>query len=421
MQRLTKKLFLSLLAIAASLIIIYCSKEELPVGPEPEPETTLNLIYPNGGEIVFADSLVKIQWASTNVEFINIHFSSNSGNDWNEIANSIIADWSEWDWRIPTIISDNCKIKLESSADSLLNDDSDTNFSVVIDASLNLLTPNGGEVWESLTEYPITWKSENVDNIVIDYTSDNGNNWQIVDTVSTLLNEYTWKTHYQPSENYKVRIRSFEHSFIEDESENSFAIVVSPRITESMDYYPLEVGNKWFYFTIVKNSFNETIDTTYSIVEVIDTLKIDGLKKYKLKEVNGLGDSIYYDHYVDELTGIVHRSNHRLEASDIFVDLSAAPGDTIYYQNSWIFVELLLVLFEVERNVLDQPTSEKGFDLVYFYEGWRAYFAKYLGINYYKHSTDFFTIEKFLTGCIIDGVVYGDTTLPSNVNSLIMH
>jgi hypothetical protein len=421
MQRLTKKLFLSLLAIAASLIIIYCSKEELPVGPEPEPETTLNLIYPNGGEIVFADSLVKIQWASTNVEFINIHFSSNSGNDWNEIANSIIADWSEWDWRIPTIISDNCKIKLESSADSLLNDDSDTNFSVVIDASLNLLTPNGGEVWESLTEYPITWKSENVDNIVIDYTSDNGNNWQIVDTVSTLLNEYTWKTHYQPSENYKVRIRSFEHSFIEDESENSFAIVVSPRITESLDYYPLEVGNKWFYFTIVKNSFNETIDTTYSIVEVIDTLKIDGLKKYKLKEVNGLGDSIYYDHYVDELTGIVHRSNHRLEASDIFVDLSAAPGDTIYYQNSWIFVELLLVLFEVERNVLDQPTSEKGFDLVYFYEGWRAYFAKYLGINYYKHSTDFFTIEKFLTGCIIDGVVYGDTTLPSNVNSLIMH
>ena len=422
MQRSANKLVLFFLAITASLLIINCSKEEPPVVPDPQPNSTLNLIYPNGGEIVFADSIVKILWSSSYVEFIDIHFSSNSGNDWSEIANSITADLSEWDWTNPNLISDNCRIRIVSNADTSINDASDSNFSIVIDANLNLVTPNGGEVWESLTEYSITWTSENIDNITIEYTSDSGNNWQIVDTVTATMGEYIWVTHYQPSENYKVRISAFDYPFVEDESDNIFTIVVAPRITESLKYYPLEVGNKWLYFTIIHRNYGQLEDdTTYSVVEVIDTFTIDGVKKFNLKEVSGIGNSRYYDHYVDKLTGILHRSNHHPEASDIFVDLSASPGDTVYYQNSWTFVELLLVLFEVDRIVLDHQTSEKGFDLVYFYEGWRAYFAKYLGINYYKHSTDFFTIEKFLTGCVIDGVVYGDTTLPSNVNNLLKH
>jgi hypothetical protein len=423
MKSITKSsLIIFILSIVTLLTVFSCSKEEPPVGPNPEPEPTLNLLYPNGGEIVFADSIVKILWSSSNIEFINIHFSSNSGNYWNEIANTITAELGEWDWTNPNLISDSCIIRIVSNADTSISDVCDSNFSIVIDANLNLLIPNGGELWESLTEYSITWTSENVNNIIIEYSIDNGNNWQIIDTVSALLDEYNWETHYQPSETYKIRISSFEHPFVADESDNNFTIVVSPRITESLDYYPLQVGNKWFYFTIIRHNWGgQENDTTYSVVEVMDTLTIDGVKKYKLKEFNGLGNSLYYDHYVDKLSGIVHRSNHRPEASDILVDLSASPGDTIIYQNSWTFAELLYVLFEVGRIVLDQQTSEKGFDLVYFYEKWRVYFAKYLGINYYVYSNDFISSEKILEGCIINGVVYGDTTLPSNVNSLIMH
>lgn len=47
--------------------------------------------------------------------------------------------------------------------------------------SINILNPNGGEVWEALKKYEITWSSNNTSGTVqIEYTDDGGNYWQDV-------------------------------------------------------------------------------------------------------------------------------------------------------------------------------------------------------------------------------------------------
>ena len=60
-----------------------------------------------------------------------------------------------------------------------------TIFSGVLFAdSISLLTPNGGEKLVAGSNYEITWQTEGaVENVFIEYSTDNGGDWNDVNTV----------------------------------------------------------------------------------------------------------------------------------------------------------------------------------------------------------------------------------------------
>ncbi|MDQ1355380.1 MAG: hypothetical protein QG657_5690, partial [Acidobacteriota bacterium] len=74
-------------------------------------------------------------------------------------------------------------------------------------ASLQVTSPNGGEVWDTGSLHAITWTNAGpVGNVKIEYSIDNGLNW--IEIVSSMENtgNYNWTVPAAPSPNCKIRI-----------------------------------------------------------------------------------------------------------------------------------------------------------------------------------------------------------------------
>lgn len=399
-----------LLVITTILVINNCSKEENPIIQN---DPAVVLIYPVGGESILADTTIKIKWSSAFVDSISIHLLTNNGIDWVELSNSLSAELGEWDWMTPNSIFDSCKIKIVSKSDASVRDESNSGFSIYVDATLDLLAPNGGEVWESLTDYSIEWTSENINSIIIEYTSNIGSVWQNIDTVTASSGNFIWNTHYQPSEQYKIRIISSEIPSLQDESENSFTVVVSPRITESLNYYPLTIGNKWLYKRILYDCCDTTI--SYGKKEVIELVLMPNNKQYF--KVSSDFSSLLFER-VDSLQGLVYRYNPNNQGEYITDDLITEPGNIVFTMRHWnglgpgvlIFSEVIDIILGINTTTRYYNTSDgevaRGYKL-----------SKYFGETYW-YSSYFSTTETELKGALINGILYGDTTLPANVNTL---
>lgn len=73
--------------------------------------------------------------------------------------------------------------------------------------SLKILTPAGGEQWLSGTTQNITWESKNVVSIKIEYSTDEGVDWNTISSnVLSGLKSYSWKVPEQLSSGYRIRI-----------------------------------------------------------------------------------------------------------------------------------------------------------------------------------------------------------------------
>lgn len=97
----------------------------------------INIISPNGGDYWTVGSFPRITWESNNVQIITIELSYDGGISWQNIVPFTIAVNGYYDkWKIPNIVSDECRIKI-SKYDSLeVFDISENNFKIVNNDSL---------------------------------------------------------------------------------------------------------------------------------------------------------------------------------------------------------------------------------------------------------------------------------------------
>lgn len=92
-------------------------------------------------------------------------------------------------------------------------------------AALTLLTPNGGEVWFAGSIENITWASNHVKLIKLEYRVDNGSAWTLIaDSVNALSQSYPWKIPDSPTTEALVRITDVENSSLSDVSQATFTI-----------------------------------------------------------------------------------------------------------------------------------------------------------------------------------------------------
>jgi len=90
---------------------------------------------------------------------------------------------------------------------------------------LTLIQPNGGEAWLSGTSNSITWTSENISSIKIEYTTNDGNSWNIITNSTPASNGiFNWLIPKINSVSAKIRI-SDTASQVQDISNNLFNIV----------------------------------------------------------------------------------------------------------------------------------------------------------------------------------------------------
>jgi lysophospholipase L1-like esterase len=90
-----------------------------------------------------------------------------------------------------------------------------------VEASLDLVSPNGGEFWQVGKTPSIQWSSKNVQDLLLEYSVDNGTNWDTIGTFPGVNQEYLWTVPDQPTTEALVRISG---DTLTDVSEMPFTI-----------------------------------------------------------------------------------------------------------------------------------------------------------------------------------------------------
>lgn len=188
---------------------------------------------PNGEEVweVVGDPQ-DITWASVYLSNIEIDYTTDDGSTWTEIADNYDATTASYSWTVPSVTSNQCKIRIFSSVDSTVGDTSDNTFTINSTAEINTLTPNGGEVLKVGGVKRIKWTDKNITNVKIEYST-NANNatptWNTVIASTPASNGYyDWVIPNTPSVNCKIRLSDVDNPGANDLSNAVFEITTSP-------------------------------------------------------------------------------------------------------------------------------------------------------------------------------------------------
>ena len=87
--------------------------------------------------------------------------------------------------------------------------------------SLMLTNPNGGEFWQAGKSADITWMARNLSDVGLEYSTDGGSNWTVIDTVPALGGSYAWTIPSANTDEALVRITS---DTLLDTSDSTFTI-----------------------------------------------------------------------------------------------------------------------------------------------------------------------------------------------------
>lgn len=186
----------------------------------------LEVDSPNGGEEYQSGSSKSITWDSYLVSTISIDLTTDNGQTWNNIAGGIDASDGWYLWTVPATASSYCKVRISDESDPAKTDESNDAFSIHNDQmSLDLLSPDGGEIWYSGENRQIKWTESNVNLVDIDYSTDNGSTWFSIETdFDASLQVYNWQVPRKPGENCLVRLSHNLDNTVSDQSEESFSI-----------------------------------------------------------------------------------------------------------------------------------------------------------------------------------------------------
>jgi hypothetical protein len=231
----------------------------------------VTLIAPNGGEQWISGEQQNITWVSQNITNVGLDFSDDNGSNWTNIIASTPASTGSYSWTIPNISSTQCLVRISDASDPLSNDVSDATFSI-LNPTVTVLTPNGGEHWTIGSFRQITWNSTDITNVKIEYSTDNGTAWLIVTASRPAGNgTHNWIIPNAPSTQCLVRISDVSNPAINDISDNTFTIE-EPVSVKNLDS---GIPDHYELFQNYPNPFNPSTAINFSLPEETNvTLKI---------------------------------------------------------------------------------------------------------------------------------------------------
>lgn len=195
---------------------------------------SITVTSPNGGENWQAGSLQTITWNSVDVSTVSISFTTNNGTTWNEIINTTVSNGS-FNWNIPENINSTlCRVRVMDN-DSIVQDESDETFTIFtpLNPEITVTSPNGGEELQTGAQFEITWISNDVNNVLIELSTDNGNAWNEIVASTESDGSYLWTVPNISSDECLVRISDIESNAF-DQSDNVFTIFDPTSVIDDM-------------------------------------------------------------------------------------------------------------------------------------------------------------------------------------------
>lgn len=183
--------------------------EKLPDSLAPK----ITVTYPNGGEVLKADTTVIVSWNAERLNgTISVQYSVDNGVTWTNIANRQGRNGADTaSWRVPNSPTTQALVRVGSATTT--RDTSNATFTILarpdsLNPSLKLLYPNGGEVLQTDSTVTVSWESKNITGMVTIQYSVNGGQWKNVATQTTQEgpNGYRWKVPNDPSTAARMRV-----------------------------------------------------------------------------------------------------------------------------------------------------------------------------------------------------------------------
>jgi hypothetical protein len=180
---------------------------------------------------------------------------------------------------------------------------------------------------------------------------------------------------------------------------------------EILNLYPLAIGNRWVYLTV--SVVNPNITYGVALNEVIgDSIATNGKLYYHLKENN------YHSlERIDTVEGKVYRyyENPNLPQSEyVFANLMGEVGDTLITFNPSSPSPAYLIVTSIDTlNKWGFTKLRKNF-IRYAYPSFSRFsYTQDIGMDYWVSTLIGYSMysERTIKGCVINGIVYGDTTL----------
>ncbi len=197
--------------------------------------THISLLAPVGGEQWIAGTAHTINWSSSNIQNILLHYSQDGGASWFAITpDPISAGSGFYNWIVPNINSTTVLVRVQSYENPDLFAMTPQPFSIYIPLTLQSL--NDGGAYIANTVQDIVWTANNVNQVSLDYSLDAGENWTQINTAPIPANEgvFPWTLPQTISDESLVRVRDCSNPGINDTSNSPFTIYI-PLILQSLN------------------------------------------------------------------------------------------------------------------------------------------------------------------------------------------
>ena len=214
----------------------------------------LDLLSPNGGNLFRVGSPVDITWNSEMVGDLTLSYKTCADCDWIVVEENIPVDDQLYQW-MPEIPTMWCKVQLSETEYPAVADESNNVFLVY---QLDLITPEGGENYIGGRVTYIEWESEIINDVLIEFSSDNGQTWSTQATVPANDLSFEWTILNLDSEecyiklttpglpdNYSMNALPFSITHevgIDDQPQNDLDITIFP--TPATDFLSLSFNTK---------------------------------------------------------------------------------------------------------------------------------------------------------------------------------
>ncbi len=207
---------------------------------------TVQVLSPNGGEVLQANQSFLIQWLSSdNVAVVahDVKFSRDGGTTFTDIATNLSGATKSFSWSVPLQATSQGVIRVvaRDAAGNQAGDRSDANFIIqaqpagdTIPPTVQVLSPNGGEILQANQPFLIQWlSSDNVGVVAHDvkFSRDGGTTFTDITTnLSGATKSFSWSVPLQATIQGVIRVvaRDAAGNQAGDRSDANFIIQAQP-------------------------------------------------------------------------------------------------------------------------------------------------------------------------------------------------